>query len=191
MTTNIKITALTDIGANLAYGALLPVVDMAGTPATKKANLQVVGNLFLSNAGGPNFVPAARSLTAATVTNAAQSNITSVGNLTALNVTGNTTTGNLTSLGNVTAVTFTGTLVGSATTASTVSGNAQANITSVGTLANLVVNGNVTIGGDLKVATLAMQGGAPLASGNSVITHKIPVTINGNTYYIALTSTNA
>lgn len=183
MATSIKITSLTDIGANLAYNTLVPVVDMAGTPTTEKANLQMIGNLILSGSGGANFVTAARSLTAATVTTAAQPNITSVGTLTALNVTGTVNAGNVAATG-MAAASFTGALIGAATTSGTVTGNAQANITTVGTLTSLAVSGLTTI------ATLAVSGGDPVLSGNSVITHKIPVVINGNTYYIALTDVN-
>lgn len=94
MTTSIKITALTDIGANLAYTTLVPVVDMSGTPTTKKANLQIVGNLILNGAGGSYFPRAAQANIALSVANAAQPNITSVGTLTSLSVTGNITSGN-------------------------------------------------------------------------------------------------
>lgn len=89
----IRITALTDIGNNIAYSSLIPVVDMAGTPTTKKANLQIVANLVLSGAGGSYFAPAARAILAQSVTNAAQPNITSVGTLTSLAVSGNVNLG--------------------------------------------------------------------------------------------------
>lgn len=56
---SIKITQLSDIGANLAANTLVPVVDMSGTPTTDKANLQIIGNLILNGAGGANFAPAA------------------------------------------------------------------------------------------------------------------------------------
>ena len=52
MATSIKITELTSIGANISHTSLAAVVDMAGTPETKKATLQTVGNLILSGAGG-------------------------------------------------------------------------------------------------------------------------------------------
>lgn len=95
--------------------------------------------------------------TAATVTNAAQSNITSLGTLTSLAVTGNVTAGNILGGANVNATTHTGTtvsvtgnitggnlsgtsIVGTLTTA------AQNNITSVGTLTSMAVTGNVTAG---------------------------------------------
>ena len=95
MTTSIKITALQNIGANIAYTTLVPVVNMSGTPTTQKANLQIVGNLILNGAGGSYFPAAAQAVLAQSVTNAAQPNITSVGTLTTLAVTGNITAGNV------------------------------------------------------------------------------------------------
>ena len=63
MATNIKITALSDItSANMTYNDLLAVVDMNGTPETKKGNLQLVGNLILNGAGGSYFAKAAQAL---------------------------------------------------------------------------------------------------------------------------------
>jgi hypothetical protein len=82
----VKITELPDIGSNIAANTLLPVVNMAGDPVTQKANVQITGNLILSGAGGANFVPAAVSQIAGTVTTSAQPNITSVGNLTGLTI---------------------------------------------------------------------------------------------------------
>lgn len=95
MATSIKITELTSIGANISHTSLAPVVDMAGTPETKKATIQTVGNLILTGAGGSNFPPANTALLAQTVSNAAQPNITSVGTLTSLDVSGNLVAGNL------------------------------------------------------------------------------------------------
>ena len=96
---SIKITALPDIAGNLAFTTIIPVVDMNGTPVSDKANLQIVGNLFLSGAGGANFVAAAHATTAGTVTTAAQPNITSVGTLSGVTINGVT---NLGAVGNVT-----------------------------------------------------------------------------------------
>lgn len=60
---------------------------------------------------------------------------------------------------------------------------AQPNITSVGTIQNLVTSGNVTL------ANIVIAGNAnPVAATDTTIAFKIPVTINGNTYYIALTA---
>ena len=73
---------------------------------------------------------------AGTLTTAAQPNVTSVGTLTSLAVTGNISGGNVAGGNSVTANFLTGTL----TTA------AQPNVTSVGTLTGLGVTGNITAG---------------------------------------------
>jgi hypothetical protein len=95
MVDSIKITALQDIGANIAYTTLVPLVNMAGTPTTQKANLQILGNLILNGAGGSYFPRVAQANLALSVANAAQPNITSVGTLTSLTVTGNIAAGNI------------------------------------------------------------------------------------------------
>jgi hypothetical protein len=105
MVDSIKITALQDIGANIAYTTLVPVVNMAGTPTTQKANLQNLGNLILNGAGGSYFPRAAQANLALSVANAAQPNITSVGTLTSLVVTGNIRAGNA-NLGNIATANF-------------------------------------------------------------------------------------
>jgi hypothetical protein len=92
MTTQIKITQLVDIGANLNTTSLFPVVNMAGTPTTQKTNLGNVGNTILQGAGS-TFKPAALANLAYSVANAAQPNITSIGTLTTLTVSGNTSLG--------------------------------------------------------------------------------------------------
>lgn len=104
-TQTIKVTSLTNIGGNIAYTTLVPVVNMSGTPETQKANLQIVGNLILQGAGGSYFAAAANAVLAQSVTNAAQPNITSVGTLTALTVTGNVSAGNA-NLGNLVVANF-------------------------------------------------------------------------------------
>jgi hypothetical protein len=81
MIDSIKITSLTNIGANLSYTSIFPVVNITGTPITNKANLQIIGNYILSQAGGANMVQAAQATLAQSVVNAAQPNITSVGTL--------------------------------------------------------------------------------------------------------------
>jgi len=188
MVDNIKITALTAIGANIAYTTLVPVVNMTGTPLTQKATAQDLGNLILSGAGGSYFVRAAQSNLALSVANAAQPNITSVGTLTALAVTGNITAGNINGGNTVLANFFSGTqlisniatgtaplIVTSTTqvanlsvaTAGTVTTAAQPNITSVGNLTSLAVTGNVTAGNLLGI----------FANGNSSV--RIPAA-NGN-----------
>ena len=115
----------------------------------------------------------------ATLVTSAQPNITSVGNLTSLRVVGNTTTGNITSLGNATANLFIGsgaslTNINGANVSEVPNANfatqtatanfanfagnvtvaAQANITSLGTLTGLTVNGISTLGnvGNVRIA---------------------------------------
>jgi len=104
-------------------------------PGNLNAVGQVVatGNTIAGNVFANSGTIGANLLTG-TLTTAAQPNITSVGTLTSLTVSG----------------TITGT-VSSATTAGTVTTAAQPNITSVGTLTNLNVNGNAVVGGNLTV----------------------------------------
>ena len=46
--TSIKISQLPNIGNALAPNTSLPVVNLAGTAITQKANVQIVGNLILA-----------------------------------------------------------------------------------------------------------------------------------------------
>lgn len=99
--TTIKITELTDIGANLATSTVIPVVNMAGTPTTEKTVLGNIANVVLAGAGG-NYVAAAKATTANTVTINAQPNITSTGNLIGLTVSNANGVINFTTTANVT-----------------------------------------------------------------------------------------
>lgn len=115
------------------------VVIDATTSNISNANI-ITANLFsgngnsLSSLYGPNVTgQVGNALVSGTVYTNAQPNITSVGTLTSLAVTGNITNGNITGGNLVSANFFTGTL----TT------NAQPNITSVGTLTSLVSSGNI------------------------------------------------
>ncbi len=99
---------------------------------------------------------ATSATTAGTVTTAAQPNITSVGTLTSVSVTGNVDAGNVnaTIVGDVTGdVTgeVTGNVSGSAATAGTVTTAAQPNITSVGTLTSITTSGNITATGNINI----------------------------------------
>jgi hypothetical protein len=107
----IKITALQDIGAsNISYTTLVPVVKLGNstTTITEKANLQIVGNLILNGAGGYYFPPAAVSVIAQSVSNAAQPNITSVGTLTSLTLSGDLNASDIILTGQISASTQTG-----------------------------------------------------------------------------------
>jgi len=98
------------------------------------ANIAVLtGNLTAANANLGNLAVA--NYLTGTLTTAAQPNITSLGNLTVANVTGNILAGNVyANSGNIGANLLIGTLVT----------GSQPNITSVGTLSSLNVNGTVT-----------------------------------------------
>jgi len=136
-TANIKITALSDItSANMTYNDLVAVVDMNGTPETKKANIQLVGNLILNEAGGSYFPAAAQAVLAQSVTNAAQPNITSVGTLSSLTVTANVSAGNLSASG-----TINGVLVGEGGNISNVQ---VGNVAGLGNIATINLDGNVS-----------------------------------------------
>lgn len=109
MTAQIKITQLTEIStANLVASALLPVVNMTGVPTTQKATFGNVANVILSGAGG-DYNAAGLANLAYSVVNASQPNITSVGTLTSLNVSGagganitaNLSAGNISTSGNI------------------------------------------------------------------------------------------
>jgi len=125
---------------------------------------------FLGN--GSLLTGVASSNTAITVTGNDQPNITSLGTLSTLSVSGNVTSGNA-SLGNLVTANYIsgdGSLltnitggnvtgqVGNALIAGTVYTNAQPNITSVGTLSNLSVTGNVTAGNVLTNNLLYANG---------------------------------
>ena len=127
MTTTIKITELTDIGANLASSTVFPVVNMAGTPTTEKTVLANIANLILAGAGtdyvGVNVAETANMVTGSNV-------IGQVGYAAVANsIAGSNVFG----------------AVGSAGTAGTVTTNAQPNITSVGSLTSLTTIGGLTV----------------------------------------------
>ena len=116
----------------------------AQTIAANATHVSISGILSANVSGSSN--------TAQTVTNNAQPNITSVGTLTSLTVTGNLSAGNI-SGGNLVSANF---LTGTLTTA------AQPNITSVGTLTSLDVNGTLT------AANIIVNPGAFQGSGNGL-----------------------
>lgn len=55
MTTTIKITELTNIGANLNGNTLVPVVNMNGTPVTQRSNVENLANYVLNTGTGANL----------------------------------------------------------------------------------------------------------------------------------------
>jgi hypothetical protein len=123
-------SAQLDIQTNAANANIVLTPNGTGnvnisTRLSVTGNISTTANIAAGNLSGSNI--------AGTLTTAAQNNITSVGTLTSLTVTGN----------------INGNLAGTATTsvnATTVTANAQPNITSLGTLTSLSVTGNITSG---------------------------------------------
>ena len=124
-------------------------LDLSGS------NISSVGNITAGNSVSANYFvgtlygqanSAITANTAGTVTDNAQPNITSVGTLSNLTVTGNIVTGNVSGNGagltGLTGANITG-QVSNALVSGTVYTNSQPNITSVGTLSNLTSNGTI------------------------------------------------
>ena len=186
----------------------------------------VANATYATNAG--SATTATSATTAATVTTNAQPNITSVGTLTTLDVNGTITavaftantgvfTGNGNGLTNLVGANVTGTVAnatyavsaGSATTAGTVTTNAQPNITSTGTLTSLTVSGNVTSGnvyantgtigaqylsGDgSNITNITVGAGSSLVNGTSnVIVYNngnVTTSVAGNANIVTVTGT--
>ena len=133
-------------------------------------SLQLQGNgSSISDINAANVTgQVSNALVSGTVYTNAQPNITSVGTLVDLAVTGNVTAGHLKgeagNISNVNGANVYGT-VGTATNAGTVTTGAQPNITSTGTLSNLTVSGNVNVSGaNISLGTAAnlhILGGQP------------------------------
>lgn len=149
--TTIKITELSDIGANLTTSTVVPVVNMAGTPVTQKTNIGNIANIILEGAG-VDYPEATVALLAQTVSNAAQPNITSVGTLTNITVSGNASiNGNITSNGTA--------YLGNIST----TGLASITTLNVGTTANLGSVTNVIIEGGTDGQVLTTDGDGNLS----------------------------
>jgi hypothetical protein len=182
----ISTTGNVTAGYFIGNGSTLSAIAGANVTGNVTSAVQShFANIANSVAGSNVSGQVGNALVAGTVYTNAQPNITSVGTLVSLTVTGNITSGNA-SLGNLASATYfsgdgsfltnitganvTGivanatyaTSAGSATTAATVTTNAQPNITSVGTLASLTVTGNVTSGN----ASLGNLASATYFSGN-------------------------
>jgi hypothetical protein len=123
------------------------------------ANITANTGVFTGNGSGLSALAGsnvsgqvANAIVAGTVYTNAQPNITSVGTLTSLAITGNLSAGNISTGGalNVTGNANVGNLGATGVVATTLGGtlttNAQPNITSVGSLSSLGVTGNITAG---------------------------------------------
>ena len=123
-----KTSNLVTIAGNLSVGNITSITDITGT-----GNI-VIGNVY-ANSGTIKA-----SLVTGTLTTNAQPNITSVGTLTSLDVTGDVSASNVIA-SNVYANSGT---IKASLLAGTLTTNAQPNITSVGTLTSLDVTGDVS-----------------------------------------------
>jgi hypothetical protein len=226
-------TGLTLTGTVFSVNASQTQVTQVGTLTT----LSVSGNANVGNIGATNGVftnvsgngssltsitganvtgQVGNALVAGTVYTNAQPNITSVGTLTTLSVSGNANVGNIgatngvftnvsgngSSLSSITGANVTG-QVGNALVSGTVYTNAQPNITSVGTLTTLSVSGNANVGNmgtaGLITATGNITGGNLIgifANGNSNIAipaanGNINFSIGGQANEVIFTSTGA
>lgn len=183
-------------------------VDITGNLTAGNANLGnlTISNYFsgdgslLSNINGANITGGSVPL-AQVVTDNAQPNITSVGTLTSLTVSGNLSAGNA-SLGNLTVSNYFsgngslltningGNVTGTVPTAGTVTTGAQPNITSVGTLFGLTLSptstasmGNITAN-NISSNTVTVAGNLR-TSGNSIV---LGYTTNASAYGVAIGS---
>lgn len=162
VTSTLSVTGNANVGNLGTAGLILATGNITGAnlfATTKVTSSQLVSNVAT---GTPPFIVTSTTqvanlnvATAGTVTTAAQSNITSLGTLTSLSVTGNIAAGNV-DAGNLLTASY---VAGTLTTAS------QPNITSHGTLTGLTSGGtvnfttasNVTLG---SVGNLHISGGS-------------------------------
>tara|TARA_A100001011_G_scaffold68259_1_gene69589 strand:- start:2897 stop:8239 length:5343 start_codon:yes stop_codon:yes gene_type:complete len=188
-TANIRTNSLKVLGISTFTGDLDVDGNIIGDNAT---NISGINSVTATNFFGPltgnvtgNLTGNADTATSsATVTNAAQPNITSLGSLTGLNVVGVATIGgdikangnivgdnstNITGIAGVTATTLAGTLQTAA----------QPNVTSLGTLTSLNVTGDVSIGGTLtyddvtnidSVGLITARSGVRVSAGGLTVT---------------------
>ena len=155
------------------------------------SNANITASFFIGNGSQLTGVAASNAATSGTVTSNAQPNITSVGTLISLDITGNLTAGNA-NLGNlVIANYFSGSgnllsniqgsnVTGNVTSAITanfanyagnVTVSSQPNITSVGTLTSLDVTGNLSAGNSITnnlTVNLALSGNTANFTGNII-----------------------
>lgn len=160
-TSNVR--ALTNGNVTVSVAGNANIVVVTGTGANIAGTANISGNANVGNIGASSGIFTANvtagnvyansgtigaSLLTGTLTTAAQPNVTSVGTLGSLTVTGKVTAGqlqgdggNISNIqgGNVSGAVATAT---TATTAATVTTAAQPNITSVGTLTSLTTSGN-------------------------------------------------
>jgi hypothetical protein len=184
--------------ANIAYS--VDAANVVGNVAVANLALSVdasnvVGNVAIANLAlsvdGANVSGAVANATNANVaefvSNAAQSNITSLGTLTSLSVSGAADVGSLSATGNVIADYYFGNasqlsgVIGNAANANfanvadTVSNAVQSNITAVGTLSSLSVSGDANVG---SLSTVGNVTGAYIIGNGSLLTDIVATSAN-------------
>jgi hypothetical protein len=195
--------------SGFTFNNVTGTIQMPGD-LTVAGNLQV-GNLIANNSNYANF--------AGTVLTNAQPNITSVGTLTNLSVSGNITGANIigtvktaaqpniTSLGNLTglqmgqigfpaAITSVGQIYTSIDGYIQVGASglwyANTNQLQAGNViaSNFSAGGNANVGNLIFTNATGLQGTNPAnVAVSTTISHKVPIVLNGVTYFICLTST--
>jgi hypothetical protein len=166
-----QLTGIAASYGNTQVAAFLPTYTGAMTAmtgaVTTTANISgayLIGNgSALSSITGANVVgtvsSATTATTAGTVTTAAQANITSVGTLTSLSVSGNVSGGNVSAVGNIAASYFigngsqlTGITAGGTGTVTSVQGAGV--VSGLSLTGNVTTAGNLTLGGTLSLASV-------------------------------------
>jgi hypothetical protein len=185
-----KITGLNNL-PNVTGNIIIPVVDPTVTLATPdgqtlQSNVQQLGNYILAQAG--NLFPEAN--VANTVRNNAQPNITSVGTLVSLSVSGNASVGNNLSVSNTTT---TSNLVANVITANIINANIVTAELANGT-SNVdipVANGNVVISVNNTANVAVFSSGGMTIKGISDLGNISNVKIyGGSNHYVISTDGN-
>jgi len=221
---NVKITGgtadyhiKTDGAGNLSFTNVIAFATTANAVAGANVSGAVSFATTANAVAGANVSgTVATATTAGTVTTAAQPNITSVGTLTSLGVTGNITSGNISTgtaninIANITDVIFTGfneRVLASANTSTSISPNvdtgtifrytANANFTMnsltnavAGTSATIIITQDAT-GSRLLTSTMKFAGGSKTLSTAAASIDIIGVFYDGTTYYASLTKAYA
>jgi hypothetical protein len=185
---NIVLSGNANISGNLSIGGNVSLGNIT-------ANYFIGSGNNLSNIQGANVSGAVPSATTAiTVTSNAQPNITSLGTLTSLSVTGNIVSGNANlgnsatanyfigsgnNLSNIQSANITGTVANAnyAAYAGDVVNASQSNITSLGTLTSVSVSGNANIG---NIGTGIITATGNITGANLITGGTLSVTGNAN-----------
>jgi len=160
---------------NTGTGTALPLTIYVGTTSTERFRIDLNGNVGIG-CTAPNSALVVGSYTGNSINGA--SDILLAGNI---NV-----QGGFVRVGTPNA---TGTLFNTAGTINIGTTSAVGvNIGPTSGITATVLNGNANVTNTLTFANIARSGGAPTAATDTTIAYKVPIVINGTTYYIALTA---